>query len=107
MNRRIYLSFLLSAILSTTVFSQITLSGKVTDKTTNNILVGASVFIPDMQTGVATKKDGTYQIKNLPAGKFLVQVRYMGYASVMLLIDFTTDQTKDFALEPSSVQEQE
>jgi len=77
------------------------------DKNTNEALFGASVYIPDLQSGSDAKEDGTYEIKNLPKGKFLVQVRFIGYATKIVLIDFSSGQKYDFFLEPSYIEAQE
>ena len=105
--RKIFFIGILILLSIHTCFSQITLFGKITDKITNEALFGASVFIPDLQTGAIAKEDGTYEIKNLPKGKFLVQIRYIGYATITTVIDFQPGQKHDFSMEPSTIEEQE
>ncbi len=48
----------------------ISLSGKVIDAKTNAALPGASIFIHDINKGAVSKEDGSYQINNIPAGKY-------------------------------------
>ena len=98
-----YLSLLILLSINS-CFAQLTLSGKIIDKSTNEVLSGASVSISDLQSGTTSKDDGTYTIKNLPKGKFLVQVRFIGYSTITNEIDFTTVQKKDFYLEPSTIE---
>ena len=95
---------LIFSLIVNSGFSQNTLTGKISDKNTNSPLFGASVYIPDLQSGSDTKLDGSYEIKNLPKGKFLVQVRCIGYATVTAVIDFSGARQYDVSLEASSIQ---
>ena len=97
----------ISLLFSNICFSQITLSGKITDKSTKEVLSGATVFIPDLQSGAVSKDDGTYMIKNLPKGKFLVQVKFIGYATITQYIDISANPVSDFAMELSVCKEKE
>ena len=56
------------------------LSGKITDSKTGAALPGASVLISDLNKGVVSKEDGNYTISNIPPGKYLVEVSYVGYS---------------------------
>ena len=52
------------------------LTGKVTDKLTQQPLPGATVYLPDLRVGAAADAQGNYTIKNLPKGTYLVDVHY-------------------------------
>ena len=58
------------------------LSGKVIDVKTNNPLAGATVYINDLKTGVASSADGTFIFNNIPPGKHLVEVSFVGYIAI-------------------------
>lgn len=68
--------FLLS--IATSVFAE-GVKGRVLDANTGEPLVGATVSINKQTTYV--KLDGTYQFKNIAAGKYTVSVSYTGYTS--------------------------
>ena len=68
--------FLLS--IATSVFAE-GVKGRVLDASTGEPLVGATVSINKQTTYV--KLDGTYQFKNIAAGKYTVSVSYTGYTS--------------------------
>ncbi len=106
MKKIIFLNMLLLLLCSNS-FSQITLSGKITDKKTGEVLIGATVFIPDLKTGSVTNEEGMYKIKNLPKGKFLVQIKYLGYATTSELIVFSESVVLDLAMLPSTIEAQE
>ncbi|HEV2483104.1 MAG TPA: carboxypeptidase-like regulatory domain-containing protein, partial [Puia sp.] len=63
------------------------LSGKVVEKGKGSPLEGASVYIPDLRAGAITDKDGSFKFNSLPSGTYLVEVRYVGYATVNQTVD--------------------
>jgi iron complex outermembrane receptor protein len=80
------------------------LSGKVTDKTTHEPLVAATVYIAELRTGAITQLDGSYVIENLPQTKVLVQVKYTGYKTILENIDLNTVTTKNFEMEATATE---
>ncbi|HLG04276.1 MAG TPA: carboxypeptidase-like regulatory domain-containing protein, partial [Bacteroidia bacterium] len=80
------------------------LSGKVTDKITGEIIPFADVFLPDLKTGTRAKADGTYFIDNLPSIKTLVYVHMTGYTAITENIDLALITIMDFALEPAIIE---
>lgn len=79
-----------------------TLSGIITDKSTGEVIPGATLYIPDLKTGAVSGLDGKYKIENLPQTKILLQVSFSGYKMIIETIDLSTTSTKDFALELSA-----
>ncbi|MEX1136637.1 MAG: TonB-dependent receptor [Balneolales bacterium] len=57
------------------------ISGKVTDASNDEELVGATVYIPELERGTSTNIDGEYHIENLPSGTYELSVTYVGYGS--------------------------
>jgi iron complex outermembrane receptor protein len=80
------------------------LTGKVTDKATDETIPGAEVYFPDLRTGAVTDINGNYAVHDLPVTKALVKVSMVGYATITMTIDLSTVTTMDFAL-PGSVTE--
>lgn len=66
-----------------------TLTGKVTDKSTGEPLVGATVVLNGTSLGVATNLDGEYFFPNLPTGAQKVTFSYLGYQSVEMPVTIT------------------
>ena len=98
---------MLFSLLCNAAFSQESLSGKITDKASGEALIGATIQIPDLKVGSVTNKDGVYEINNLPKGKFLVHVQFLGYATIAEQINFSGSTTHDFVLEQSTIEAQE
>ncbi|MEO7089170.1 MAG: TonB-dependent receptor [Bacteroidia bacterium] len=81
-----------------------TLSGTITDADTKEAIPGVAVYIPDLKEGAVSDINGVYKISNLPKKKFLVQVQYLGYANVVVTLDFAVVTTKNFALKQSATE---
>jgi iron complex outermembrane receptor protein len=83
------------------------LSGKVLDKLTHTPLVGATVYLPDLRVGVAADAQGVFVIKNLPKGKYAVEVHYIGYAGYTTLVDINGATTVNFDLSETLIEKNE
>lgn len=83
-----------------------TVRGIVRDEVTREPLIGANVFITELNAGSATDVDGKYSIGNLPAGTYNIVVRYIGYrqntADVVVRGGSVTEI--NFSLQPTAVQ---
>lgn len=93
--------FFLFFLLATTAFGQNRLSGTITDQTNQQPLVGVSVYLPDLRQGATTDAQGRYTVNNLPRGRFLVQVRLVGFSPVVKTLDILGATTFSPALLPS------
>ncbi|MBL7136485.1 MAG: TonB-dependent receptor [Candidatus Marinimicrobia bacterium] len=96
-----FLCFIISPYL---IFAANTgkISGKVTDNSTGESLIGANIVIEGTFMGAATGMDGSYFILNIPPGKYNVRAEVIGYKillqqNVQVMADLTTKI--DFALE--------
>jgi iron complex outermembrane recepter protein len=56
------------------------ITGKITDQD-NMPLMGASIFVPDMNKGTVSNSNGMYELSNLPNGEIKIQFSYIGYIS--------------------------
>ncbi len=77
------------------------LTGKITDKISGEPLPGVYIYLPDLKTGTISKEDGSYQLDNLPDTKVLVQVSFVGYKLIAVLINLDSISILDFELEES------
>lgn len=82
-----------------------TIKGKVTDAETNAPLAGATIAITELQISTNTNQTGEYSFSKVPAkGRFLIEVRYLGYKTATRYIDLSNTLAVDFALEPSVIE---
>ncbi|MEO6315490.1 MAG: TonB-dependent receptor [Chitinophagaceae bacterium] len=80
------------------------LTGTITDAKTGLPLQGASVYFHDLKLGSSTNAGGTYSIQNIPRGKYLVEISFLGYASVVETVDIAGTMQKDFGLSHSYIE---
>ncbi|MEN0008663.1 TonB-dependent receptor [Flavobacterium nitrogenifigens] len=100
---RVFTAFLILFLCSETAFSQSTvgtISGKAVVKD-GNYLQGATVKISELNKSTVTDSDGTYQLKNIPFGTYLVEIKSNGYESApasVIIDQNNTEVTLDFEL---------
>ncbi len=77
-----------------------TLSGKITDTETGEDLIGASVMVIELVTGVSTNSYGFYSL-SLPEGTYTIRYSYMGYEDVEQEVNLNEKIVINIELEPS------
>ncbi|MCB2378725.1 TonB-dependent receptor [Hymenobacter sp. BT635] len=73
-------------------------TGRILDGATQEPLPGATIVFPDLRQATTAGPDGTFRFANLPRGRFLMQVRFVGYNTVAKIVDTGTGQPVDVAL---------
>ncbi len=79
----------------TVVFSQNTgsISGKITNKQTNEALPGATIAIKGIPVSLITNNEGYFKFPKLNAGKVILVISYVGYEALELPVIVTNDNT--------------
>ncbi|NCS90614.1 MAG: carboxypeptidase-like regulatory domain-containing protein, partial [Ignavibacteria bacterium] len=100
---------ILMFFIGTNVYAGTTgkIAGKITDKSTGELLIGANVIIIGTSMGASSDIDGNYFIINIPPGEYEVKASMMSYSSITVQkIRVSVDQTTklDFELNPESIQ---
>lgn len=93
------LPFYFLILFSISLFSQerFTLSGTITEIASNETLIGVTVAVPSLSTGVVTNEYGFYSI-TLPKGIYELQISSLGYQDIIQTIDLSFDQKISFQL---------
>ncbi len=89
---------LLMCIFASTAYSQINLSGTISDKATSEKLESAAVTIPELKRGTVTDVNGKFSFSNLPKGNYLLNIKYVGYASLNIQLKLYSDTVIDIPL---------
>lgn len=99
------LFLLLAALLcaGTKAQSTFTISGYVNDSASGEALIGASLYIKEIQKGVATNTYGFYSV-TLPAGPYTVVARYIGYKDQTRNIDLLADTKLNIDLRSAALE---
>ena len=79
----------------------VTLTGRVIDQATQQPLPGVTLLFPDLKQGTATDADGRFSFASLPRGRFLLQVRLLGYAALVRTVDTGSGQPLELVLSPA------
>jgi len=87
------------------VSAQTGLQGTVTDETTDEPLIGATIFILETEQGTTTNNDGEFELTGLQAGTFTVRVTFIGYDEFLQGVTISSGQMQnlDVALAPSAL----
>ena len=94
---RVILLFFFISPLSILAQEKYTLSGVISDASSNETLIGVNILFPDQQTGTITNEYGFYSI-TLPEGTYKLLISYLGFQNVVETIELNSDITKNFSL---------
>ena len=87
------------------VLAQGTITGSVYDADTGDPLPGAQVIIPSINLGSVSNLDGSYEIENVPAGDYVLEARFIGYAAERQSISVVSGQSieADFTMGAAAI----
>ena len=81
----------------------VTLSGYLKNKANGEALIGATVYIPELKTGVITNPYGFYSISAKP-GTYVMNFSYLGYQTQSPSINLTSSKQLNVMLEEETKQ---
>ena len=91
--------FILLLIITLPGFAQmVTLSGYLKDKANGEALISASVYIPQLKTGVTSNVYGFFSI-TVPKGSYPVNFTYVGYQTQSPTLDLTISKQMNVLLQ--------
>jgi len=97
------IGLVLTSLLSHAQYTNI--SGKVIDVQTAAPVQNAEVYLTNTTTRTATDANGNYSINNIPAGKYELITRHLGYATKATdLVASTKEQTLNIGLVPKIIE---
>ena len=89
------------------VNAQNKISGNITDQD-NLPMVGATIFIQDLNKGTVSDKKGHYEMTNLPSGKIKISFSFLGYSNVIETFNLGANNTEfNVMLKQSSIEAEE
>lgn len=94
------------SITNLTSIENYSLSGKILDGKNGSVLPGASIFIYDLKRGALSNENGFFQINNIPPGKYLIEVSYIGYSSLAQAIQINHNVEIDFKMDETAVEQE-
>ena len=76
--KQVIVILLLSFFSLQLIAAKVTLSGYLKDKANGEALIGATIYFPDLKTGVVTNTYGFYSV-SVPPGAYKVTFSCIGY----------------------------
>jgi iron complex outermembrane receptor protein len=80
------------------------LSGKIIDAKTGKPLAGAVIYLHEAKTGTISDETGLFKTPSVPTGKYLVEISYQGYSSILEMMDIMDNPVKNFALKETFIE---
>ena len=106
MKKEILITLLTLVFLNGFTQNKYTISGYIKDATSGEELIGATIYVQDIQKGAITNIYGFYSI-TIPEGNYTVQYSYIGFATLETEINLNKSQAKNIELIENSLQLEE
>ena len=84
---------------TTSKINRYTINGKLTDKQSGEALVGATIYVRELETGAVSDVYGNYSL-TLAEGSYSLVYSYMGYTTIERSIHLNAHQRISFELDP-------
>ncbi|MFZ4622105.1 MAG: TonB-dependent receptor domain-containing protein [Bacteroidota bacterium] len=84
--------FVLMLILLQSALAQGILQGTVSDSTNQEVLVGANILLKGTPIGGISDIEGRFRVANIPEGKYVVRIAYLGYKTKELAVTIVSGQ---------------
>lgn len=81
-----------------------TLKGRIVEFETSQPLPGATVYLVELQKGMQSNMDGYYSFTNVPAGKYTLQISFIGYTTEKMPVEVKAgkEETYDVKMQGST-----
>ena len=86
------------------LYAQHTITGTITDQVTNEGIPFSNVYFPQLEIGTISTEEGTYILKNLPAGTYKLVCSIIGYETQSIRIDIPLTSILDITLVPTAIE---
>ncbi|MBU2996002.1 TonB-dependent receptor [Cellulophaga baltica] len=104
---KLLLNFLILFFCATPIFilaqEKYTINGVISESSSNETLIGVSIAVPELATGVTTNEYGFYSI-TLPKGDYNIIISYIGFKSVSNKVNLISNKTLNIQLNEEAEQ---
>ncbi|GAA4947884.1 TonB-dependent receptor [Algibacter agarivorans] len=88
----------------TSIYSQNTIQGIVTDANTQEQLAFVNIYISDLEKGTITDGNGNFKLENLPSGHYNILFSFLGYKTESFKISIPTTDIITISLTPTAIE---
>ncbi|RLD29378.1 MAG: TonB-dependent receptor [Bacteroidetes bacterium] len=89
------------------IYSQNTLEGIITDSDSNEPIIYANIYFPQLEKGTITNEDGAFSIHDLPSGNYKIVISIIGYKTFSTTISIPEIQDLNIVLTASAIEMEE
>jgi len=87
--------------------AQLSLTGKIIDRSTNEPLPGAGIVLLNTYHATTSSNTGTFSIRNLKGGNYTLVVSYIGYKNDTTFLSLNSSTELNIALLPTAIMQDE
>ncbi len=98
---KIYIIVFLVLLISNNIYALFNIEGTIKDAVSNENLIGATIYIPDLKIGAISDTNGYFAIYNLKKASYLIVINYIGYKTISKRIDLHSDTVLSIKLSPA------
>jgi hypothetical protein len=108
LNKIIYIFYLFFILFNVEFLrgQNITISGKITDKSNGETMPGTTIFVKEINKAFSTNNYGFYSI-TLPSGNYSLTYYFTGYSPINKIIQLQKDIIINLSLAPEEIQMEE
>lgn len=96
----IFLLLLLITCFTSFAQEKFTISGTISDASSNETLIGVNVYFPELKIGASTNAYGFFSL-TVPQGTYNIEISYVGFESITEQISMTQNTKKSYMLSES------
>jgi iron complex outermembrane receptor protein len=104
MKKFLFIIYVLLSFMIQIGNSQNSLVGKISLRDRDQPLPGVIIYLPDLKQGAISSVDGSYILNNLPSGTFLVEIKSIGYKTIITNQKISGASRLDVSMEESAVE---
>ena len=94
---------IISVLVSFKGVSQNNISGKITQKESQEPCIGASIYIRELKKGTITDTAGVYVLRNLPTGSYTLQISSISMKTIRQTIVVSEDISQNIQMETDAL----
>lgn len=102
----IFVLLIISVLPAQELFSQSNsglIKGVVINSISGETLPGVHIFIPELETGSTSSPDGSFRIRNLPAGEFTLRISMVGFQPELKTVFLEESSSVQLTIELSPI----
>lgn len=101
--KKIIVLYIISISLLSNAQEKYTISGSISEKNSNETLIGVTIAIPELGTGATTNEYGFYSL-TVPKGQYKIIISYLGFAEIIEIVNLNDNLKLNFKLEENAQQ---